>query len=227
LGLSGLHADSVYALGIHFSNDANLLHKLNFHGKLEKVEKILNSWRRRKLNLYGKISIIKTLGLSKLIFSASVLPIPENFAQEVNKLTFKFLWDARPAKIKKSTITGLKEKGGLKMIDFEHMNKALKCAGINRLINGNKGAWKIIPDNTTAHLGRLLFPSSVQLQSQGSRCEKCTVFLRKSAWLHAWRARLILIQTKHSSGTTNTLKSTIKLCFFQLGTTKESTKLKI
>ena len=120
--------DSVYALGIHFSNDANLVHKLNFHGKLEKLEKILNSWRRRKLTLYGKINIIKTLGLSKLIFSASVLPIPENFAQEVNKLTFKFLWDAKPAKIKKSTITGLKEKGGLKMIDFEHMNKALKCA---------------------------------------------------------------------------------------------------
>ena len=69
--------DSVYALGIHFSNDANLVHKLNFHGKLEKLEKILNSWRRRKLTLYGKINIIKTLGLSKLIFSASVLPIPE------------------------------------------------------------------------------------------------------------------------------------------------------
>ena len=149
--------DSVYALGIHFSNDANLVHKLNFHGKLEKLEKILNSWRRRKLTLYGKINIIKTLGLSKLIFSASVLPIPENFAQEVNKLTFKFLWDAKPAKIKKSTITGLKEKGGLKMIDFDHMNKALKCAWINRFTNGNKGAWKIIPDNTTAHLGGFSF----------------------------------------------------------------------
>ena len=75
----------------------------------------------------------------------------------------------KPAKIKKFTITGLKEKGGLKMIDFDHMNKALKCA----------------------------------------------------------RARLILVQTKHSSGTTDTLKSTIKLYFFQRGTAKESTKLKI
>ena len=32
--------------------------------------------------------------------------------------------------------------------------------------------------------------------------------------LHAWRARLILVQTKHSSGTTDTLKSTIKLLLF-------------
>ena len=36
--------DSLYALGIHFSNGANLVHKLNFHGKLEKLEKI-PSWR--------------------------------------------------------------------------------------------------------------------------------------------------------------------------------------
>jgi len=35
--------DSVYALGIHFSNDANLVHKLNFHGKLEKLEKPLTA----------------------------------------------------------------------------------------------------------------------------------------------------------------------------------------
>ena len=145
--------DSVYALGIHFSKDANLVHKLNFNGKLKKLEKILKSWRRRN----GKINIIKTLGLSKLIFSALGLPIPENVAQEENKLTFKFLWDAKPAKIKKSTITGLKEKGGLKMIDFDHMNKALKCVWINRFTNGDKGPWKIILDNTTAHLGGFSF----------------------------------------------------------------------
>ena len=132
--------DSVYALGIHFSNDADLVYNLNFYMKLENLEKVLNSWKRRKLTLYGKINIIKTLGLSKLTFSASVLPIPENFADEVNKLTFKFLWDAKPAKIKKSTIIGPKEKGGLKMIDFEHMNNALKCAWINRFTNENGGA---------------------------------------------------------------------------------------
>ena len=35
------------------------------------------------------------------------------------------------------------------MIDFDHMNKALKCAWINRFTNDNKGAWKIIPSATT------------------------------------------------------------------------------
>ena len=43
------------------------------------------------------------------------------------------------------------------MIVFDHMNKALKCAWINRFTNDNKGALKIIPDNTTAHLGGFSF----------------------------------------------------------------------
>ena len=102
--------DYVYALGIYFSNVADLVYKLNFYVKLENLEKVLNSRKSRVFTLGGKINIIKTLGLSKLIFSASVLPIPENFAHEVNKLTFKFLWDAKPAKIKKSLLLDLKRK---------------------------------------------------------------------------------------------------------------------
>ena len=40
----------------------------------------------------------------------------------------------------------------LEMIDFEHMNKALKCVWINRFTNENRGAWKLIPDDATVNL---------------------------------------------------------------------------
>ena len=43
------------------------------------------------------------------------------------------------------------------MIDFEHMNKALKCVWINRFTNKNRGAWKLIPDDATVHLGGFSF----------------------------------------------------------------------
>ena len=42
--------------------------------------------------LYGRINIVKTLvGLSKLIYSASVLAIPDHYIQEINKITFNFM----------------------------------------------------------------------------------------------------------------------------------------
>jgi len=59
-----------------------LCNELNFAEKIRNLEKTLNSWKRRNLTLYGKINIVKTFGLSKLIYNASVLVIPENFIKE-------------------------------------------------------------------------------------------------------------------------------------------------
>ncbi|KAL9974537.1 hypothetical protein ACROYT_G011583 [Oculina patagonica] len=122
--------NSVYALGIHFSNDSTTSDRLNFEKKLEELKKILNSWRRRKLTLPGKINIVKTLGLSKLIYNASVLTLPENFSKKVDEETFDFIWDNKPHKIKKNTLIGDKSNGGLKMTEFDPMNKALKASWI-------------------------------------------------------------------------------------------------
>ena len=62
-----------------------------FGAKIRDLEKTLLAWQKRKLTLYGKINIVKTLGLSKLIFNASVLHIPDHFIEENNKITFNFI----------------------------------------------------------------------------------------------------------------------------------------
>ena len=102
---------------MNFSNCKRTCDKLNFYDKLDALENRLNNWKRRKLTLLGKISIVKSLGLSKLIFIASVLPVPEKFCDQVNKITFNFIWDNKIAKIQRYTIIGERENGGLNMID--------------------------------------------------------------------------------------------------------------
>ena len=91
--------DSVFALGIRFSNSERISGKLNFYEILDVLEKTLNNWKRRKLTLLGKINIVKSVGLSKLIYNASVLPVPKNFCDQANKVTFNFIWDSKIAKI--------------------------------------------------------------------------------------------------------------------------------
>ena len=68
--------ESVQALGVHFSYDEHHSNRLNFEEKIQIIEKVLNAWRRRNLTLIGRIKIVKSLGLSKIIYSTSVLPIP-------------------------------------------------------------------------------------------------------------------------------------------------------
>ena len=51
-------------LGVTFSVDLNNMSKLNFDLLIEKINKILNQWRRRSLTPLGKITVLKTLILS-------------------------------------------------------------------------------------------------------------------------------------------------------------------
>ena len=60
-------------------------------------------------------------------------------------------------KIKKKTIISDVKRGGLKMLDFEIMNKALKIAWIKRLTDHNDAAWKIIPEFAATDYGGLSF----------------------------------------------------------------------
>ena len=52
--------EPICALGVFFSYDTTKADKLNFDEKLQNMEKILNIWKTRKLNLIGKINIVKT-----------------------------------------------------------------------------------------------------------------------------------------------------------------------
>ena len=52
--------------------------KKNFNGKLGSLKKILNIWSSRDISVYGKINIVKTLTLSKLMFVCSVLDTPND-----------------------------------------------------------------------------------------------------------------------------------------------------
>lgn len=84
----------VLALGVHFSYDLKRANVLNFKEKTTELERTPNNWKRKKkLTLIGKINIVKSLGLSKLIYCASLMPMPKGLAEKINKITFHFVWD--------------------------------------------------------------------------------------------------------------------------------------
>ena len=149
--------EPVSALGVFFSYNQESANRLNFGKKILNLQKTLNTWQRRNLTLYGKINIVKTLGISKLIYSASVLPVPDHYIQEINKLIFNFIWAGKPPKIKRNTIIGKKKDGGLKMCDFKIMEKALKIAWIDRIQDESQASWKIIPNQFFHKNGGLAF----------------------------------------------------------------------
>ena len=66
--------------------------ELNFDKKIQKLQTKLDMWSSWELTIFGRAMLIKTLGVSQLIYSASNLDAPEEIVEIVRTKTFKFLW---------------------------------------------------------------------------------------------------------------------------------------
>ena len=91
-------------LGLDFSLDLKSMVDINFSKKIKDVSRILKSWEHRKLTLMGKITVVKTLAIPKLIHLFTSLPnLSENKLNDLNTLFFRFIWNGKSDRIKRNT----------------------------------------------------------------------------------------------------------------------------
>ena len=109
---------------------------------MKKLELALNGWKARKLTYYGKISVIKTFGISQLLYSANSIHVPNYVLKDANKMLLQFLWSSKKERVKRTTVTGYMEYGGLKMVNLQNQIRGLKIKWISRILSGNNdGLW--------------------------------------------------------------------------------------
>ena len=85
-------ADPIKTLGTYISNDSDKNNNLNFFLKIQKMETKLNIWLSRDLTLMRRTLIAKTLGVSKLVYAASMLTVPQEVIKRVQTKLFNFIW---------------------------------------------------------------------------------------------------------------------------------------
>ena len=120
-------------------NDIENAIALNKEPILGKVEAILNTWKHRALTLIGKIEIVNSLIASLLVYRCSVLPqLPGKYLVRLNDLIQKFIWNEKRPKIKLEVLMGLKEFGGLGLVDIRNRDQALKAQWIVKILHETK-----------------------------------------------------------------------------------------
>ena len=60
---------------------------------------LVNLWQTRDLTLFGKSVLAKTLGASQLIYTASLMTVPDAVIRAAQSLLFSFLWKNKKDKI--------------------------------------------------------------------------------------------------------------------------------
>ena len=111
----GLTKNTIKILCIHFSYDKKLENEENFIRHARKIEKVLKLWRMRNLTMERKITVFKTLAVSKIIHLSLVTNVPTEIINELNKIQKEFIGNGNNPKTKDTTLCNKNENGGLKM----------------------------------------------------------------------------------------------------------------
>ena len=154
----------VKSLGVWFLINKEEAVLLNYQEKKEKISKILSCWQLRRLTLLGKVTVIKSLAASQLVYIMSSLPSSQSYLKEIHQLLYNFLWDGKGDKIKRSVMLNEYKDGGLKMLDIRSFNYALKSKWVKKYLDDNNQAkWKLFFDFfTKQHDSKLLLTGNLK-----------------------------------------------------------------
>ena len=125
-------------LGLFFSTNIKNIVNLNYEKKYSEIEKTLKTWGKRFLTPFGKITVIKTLALSKLTYLFMNLPDPpEDFLKQIDQLFFKFLWNSNHHRISKKQSCMEQIEGGLNMVNVYDFIAQMKLKAIKKLFENS------------------------------------------------------------------------------------------
>lgn len=139
-----INFNSFQTLGVWFSHNIKEIVKLNFEDRLKKMNILINIWSSRNLSWKGKITIIKSQLVPQFQHLLSLLFIPNYMIKALDTLLLNFLWNKKPARIKKETICDSLENGGLTMPDIKIMHDSAKISMFKRLISDSTSKWKAL-----------------------------------------------------------------------------------
>ena len=132
----------VKILGVHFTHDHYLFYKMNFQTIEKSLRESLKGWSWRGLTLLGRIQVIKSFAIPKILYRASLISTKKDFIKKINNLLYSFVWKGKD-KVKRNALINSLEQGGLKMPDIESMIKAQRVLCIKKFIETNPAGWKL------------------------------------------------------------------------------------
>ena len=147
----------IKVLGTFLSYNQNKNIEENFLSRIRKMKIKLNLWLCRDMTLYGRSLLAKTLGVSQLVYAASMLTVPSLVIKNVQTELFSFLWKNKKDKIKRTVMYQPLLEGGLNFVNFSAVVKSLRLAWISRLLSSTTDSWKAIPNYYFNTYGGLKF----------------------------------------------------------------------
>ena len=129
-------------LGVFFTFDHSFFYKLNFESIEKSLRGLLKGWSWRGLTLLGKIQVIKSFAIPKILYRVGLISNRKEFIKKINSLLYSFVWKGKD-KVKRTAFINPIDKGGLKMPNIESMISAQRIICIKKYLSTDPAGWKI------------------------------------------------------------------------------------
>ena len=125
-------------LGIWLTSSLDECIKINYEEKFGEIQALFKIWLKRQLTPVGRVAILKSLILSKLIYLWILLPNPPiGMTNEIQASIFRFVWNNKNDRIgRKASIKNVVQ-GGIGIPDIRTYMNALKLTWIKKLLNSS------------------------------------------------------------------------------------------
>ena len=121
-------------LGVIFIAEAFIIWDYNIEDILHKVNSLINIWSKMKLTLSGKITVIKSIILSKFTHLFLALPNPPgDFLNILERKKNNFLWSNGPDRISRKNIIKNIQARRLRMVKVSVFITSLNVTWLRRL----------------------------------------------------------------------------------------------
>jgi len=109
-------------------------------------------WSWRGLTLIGRIQVIKSFVIPKILYRAALVSCKKDFTKKLNSLFYTFVWKGKD-KIKRTTLINPVEKGCLNMPDIDSMISTQRIMCIKRYLDPYTAGWKFFLDSYLKKVG--------------------------------------------------------------------------
>ena len=75
--------------------------KINIEAKIDKIEKIINDWKKRNLTMLGRITIAKSLLLPNITYIISNTVLKQQNIQKIKTSIYNYIWNSKVEKVKR------------------------------------------------------------------------------------------------------------------------------
>ena len=83
----------VWSWCVLFSCNQKVVSEQNFQEKLDKIQKVIYIWNMRGLSLFGRVTVVKTFLIPKLLYVSSIIQTPMEIIKRMERMIFNFFME--------------------------------------------------------------------------------------------------------------------------------------